>query len=69
MDDPNAGMALLLVLVAIYFLPTIVAMSRRHHQVGAIVVINLFLGWTLIGWVVALAWSVSSLRERIRVSG
>ena len=70
-DDAAAGVVgllLLLVLLvaglAFYFLPTLIAISRSHHQWGAITVINLFFGWTFIGWVVALAWSVSAARER-----
>ena len=47
--------------VAIYFLPTFVAMIRHkrkgHRHENAIVIVNLFLGWTFIGWVVALAWA------------
>ncbi|MDE1155512.1 MAG: superinfection immunity protein [Acidobacteriaceae bacterium] len=39
---------------AIHFLPTIVALLRdSQHKVG-IFLLNLFLGWTVIGWVVAL---------------
>ena len=45
-----------------YFLPCIIAFSRHHHQSGAVFAINLFLGWTLIGWVVALAMSMSAKR-------
>lgn len=41
----------------IYFLPSIAA--RGQHNVGAVVVVNLFLGWTLIGWVVALAMAMN----------
>lgn len=70
-DDPIAGVIgviiiLLFVVIglAFYFLPTIIAIFRTHHQWGAIAVINLFFGWTFIGWVVALAWSVSAGRER-----
>lgn len=54
------GPIILAILVALYFTPSIVAYLRNHHQIGPIVVINLFLGWTFIGWVVALAMSVSS---------
>lgn len=43
----------------IYLAPWIVAGARGHSSVGGIAVINLFLGWTLIGWVVALAWACS----------
>ncbi len=42
------------VALAIYFLPTIVA-SNRNRQSSTVFVINLFFGWTLIGWVIALA--------------
>src|ERR1700758_3404801 len=49
------GALMAVVLAAIYFLPTIVAAIRGMPQIGPIVIINLFLGWTLVGWVVALA--------------
>lgn len=39
----------------IYFLPTIVAQNPRDRP--SIFVINLFLGWTFLGWVLALAWA------------
>ncbi len=54
---------LLLFIVGLYFVPTIVALIRRHHQTGAVLVINLLLGWTLIGWAVALAMAVSAHRQ------
>jgi Superinfection immunity protein/Uncharacterised protein family UPF0547 len=60
----GGGVVLLLILLvvggAIYFLPTIIAMNRGHRQTGMVVIINLFLGWTLIGWVVALAIACSA---------
>lgn len=49
--------------LAIYFLPTIIAFWRGHHQRGAVLAINLFLGWTLLGWVVALAMAMSAHRQ------
>lgn len=45
-------------LIALYFLPSIIAGKRGHRNGAAIGIVNLFLGWTLIGWVVALAWAV-----------
>lgn len=57
------GFLLLLVLsAALYLIPTLVAVLRKHHQVGAIVAINILLGWTFLGWVVALALSLSAKR-------
>jgi hypothetical protein len=53
----GAAAALLFVIVGIgfYFLPTIVAVARKVTNQGSVLVINFFLGWTFIGWVVALA--------------
>ena len=42
-----------------YFLPTIIALARRQRNSLAIFLLNFFLGWTFIGWVVALVWSVT----------
>lgn len=50
---------LLLMGAVIYFLPSLIAFSREHHQRGAILLLNIFLGWTLIGWVVALVWAAT----------
>ena len=49
---------------AIYLLPTIIGVNRQHPSAGGIFVINLFFGWTLLGWVIALAWSVSEISAR-----
>jgi hypothetical protein len=57
-------MALLTVLLAIYLIPTIVAVARGHHNMGTIIVLDLFLGWTLVGWVVALAMACGHVLRR-----
>jgi TRAP-type C4-dicarboxylate transport system permease large subunit len=44
-----------LIVLALYFVPSIVAVARKVTHQGSVVVINLFLGWTFVGWVVALA--------------
>ncbi len=51
------GLLTILAIVAIYFLPTIVAFKRKYKNRMSVFIINLFLGWTLVGWVVALALS------------
>lgn len=53
---------LLLIVAVIYFLPWLFALARSRHNTGAIFALNLFLGWTLFGWVLALVWSLSSDR-------
>ncbi|MBF8805379.1 superinfection immunity protein [Pseudomonas asiatica] len=50
-------------LVALYFLPMIIAWSRGHHNKAPIFLLNLFLGWTGLGWLAALIWSVSSIKR------
>ncbi len=47
-------------LVSLYFLPTIVAFTRRHKNKMPIALVNLFVGWTVLGWFVALVWSFTS---------
>ncbi len=51
----------ILFLVAMYLIPTIVGAIRKVPNIGSVIVINLFLGWTLIGWVVALAMAARSV--------
>ena len=51
-----------MLVAAIYMLPTIVAGVRDHPQGNAIMILNLFLGWTFIVWVVALAWSATAIK-------
>ena len=44
-------------LAGLYFLPTIIGFQKRNA--GAIFVLNLLLGWTVIGWVIALVWALT----------
>lgn len=53
-------MELFYFIVAIYFIPSIVAIVRGHMSKGAIIALNLLLGWTFIGWIIALVWSLTS---------
>ena len=44
-----------------YVVPTLVAIRRRHPSGVAILVLNVFLGWTVLGWVGALVWACAAL--------
>ena len=59
------GSMLVFVLVSLvlYFLPTLFAFLRGHHSRGAILILNLFLGWTFLGWVAALIWAFTGVRR------
>lgn len=45
------------VMAFIYTLPALRALNIQHPNMGAIFVINMTLGWTGIGWIIALVWS------------
>ena len=54
--------------VAVYLISTLVAFARGHTNRLAILLLNLFLGWTLLGWVAALVWSAMSPNRVIVVT-
>jgi hypothetical protein len=41
----------------VYLIPSFVSNSRKHKSHMAIVLLNLFLGWTFLGWLGALIWA------------
>jgi uncharacterized membrane protein HdeD (DUF308 family) len=49
--------------IVAYFAPALVALCRDAPNRASIIVINVFAGWTLIGWVAALALAVRSKQE------
>jgi hypothetical protein len=51
------GFFWVVVVMTLYFLPAIVARLVHNRQTAAIFALNSLLGWTLIGWVVALVWA------------
>ncbi len=46
---------LVLVVLGLYWLPSILACRRRHPDLFTVVIVNALLGWTVLGWLVALA--------------
>jgi uncharacterized membrane protein YpjA len=48
--------------LVLYFLPTLVAVLREKHDKISIFLLNSFLGWSLIGWIVALVWACKNDR-------
>ena len=56
--------AILFIIVAIvYFVPTIIAFLRGHPSKWAIGALNLLLGWTVLGWIGSLIWSLTGTRH------
>ena len=50
-----------------YLLPTGISIGRKRTNTVAIFVLNLFLGWSIIGWVIALIWAVAADDKKIPV--
>jgi len=64
--EHEGGQAVLIAMLAIYFLPFIIASSRNHHNRTAIGVLNLLLGWSVIAWIVALIWACTAVRPDLQ---
>lgn len=62
--DAMEGLVLWGLLLGVYFLPTVVAFARGVSSAWSVAIINVFLGWTLIGWVVALAMAARSVPQQ-----
>jgi uncharacterized membrane protein YqaE (UPF0057 family) len=55
-------MVWMLIGLCLYFLPTVIGWNKKN--VGAIFVLNLLLGWTAIGWIVAMVWACTVEQEQ-----
>jgi cytoskeletal protein RodZ len=63
----DAAVGTLLVLV-LYVAPSMVAFARSHHNKWAIVAFNLLLGWTVLGWIGVLIWSLRRPRQQTQAT-
>ncbi len=50
-------------LIAVYLLPSIIAGWRKHQSGAAICALNILTGWTVIGWIAALVWSLTAVNK------
>jgi uncharacterized membrane protein len=57
MFGSTSTILMLMAVVLIYILPTIIAFGREHPRRQDIAVVNLLLGWTLIGWIAVFLWA------------
>ncbi|HEY2473254.1 MAG TPA: superinfection immunity protein [Candidatus Cybelea sp.] len=51
----------------IYFLPTILAVVAHKRNAATIAIVNILLGWSFIGWVVALVMAIVRETEPVQV--
>lgn len=50
--------------LVVYFLPAVIAMNYRVRRSGAITTATLLLGWTGIGWALALVWAIAEVESQ-----
>lgn len=53
-------MLILLTLIAAFWLPSVIAMARRHPSRWAVFWTNALFGITLVGWAVAFIWAFTT---------
>jgi hypothetical protein len=63
MFGSTVSILMLMAILLLYMLPTIIAFSREHPRRQDVIVANLLLGWTLIGWVVVFLWASLAATE------
>jgi hypothetical protein len=56
-DDAPSIIALVIVLIFIYTLPSLIALIRRHPNLKAVVFVNLIFGWSILAWGAVLIWA------------
>ncbi len=49
-----------LAIVLVYLVPSIIAQRYQHPKQPAILMLNVALGWTIVGWVIALIWALNA---------
>ena len=62
--DPIAVLVVIGLMLVMYLVPTLIATTRKHHNFPAIIAVNILLGWTILGWVAALVWSLTSVQAQ-----
>jgi len=55
-----AGIVIVTFSILVYFLPGLIASRRNHKNMIPVFLLNLFFGWTFLGWIIALIWSFSA---------
>jgi Superinfection immunity protein len=56
-------------MLGIYIAPLVIAVARDHHNLPWIGLLNLTAGWTVAGWIAALVWSMTAIRQPVAIMG
>jgi len=55
---------ILYIFIFFYFIPYFAAKRIRHKNITIIFIVDLFFGWTIIGWIICLAWAFSGAEKK-----
>jgi len=50
-------------MLGLYMAPLIISTVRDHHRLPWIGLLNFAAGWTVVGWIAALVWSVTAIPQ------
>jgi uncharacterized membrane protein YGL010W len=50
-------------MLGLYMAPLIISTVRDHHRLPWIGLLNFTAGWTVVGWIAVLVWSVTTIRQ------
>lgn len=53
----ESGTAYLVIIGVLYISPWLYALSRKHNNSSAIGALTILLGWTVLGWIIAIIWA------------
>ena len=59
----SLGLLLMIVVGLLHFIPAVIAFVRDHQSKWAILAVNLLFGWSGIGWIIALIWSLTGVKK------
>ena len=61
--DPRWIVLAVVIIPPLYFLPAVLAASKSHPRGLELFLVNLLLGWTLVGWLACLVWAAAAPGE------
>jgi hypothetical protein len=67
--DVLVGLLFWGLVLVLYWLPTAVAAFTKHRNIAGVALVNCFLGWTGIGWVLALVWALWNDKPSVPPAG
>ncbi|WP_250518575.1 superinfection immunity protein [Caballeronia sp. ATUFL_M1_KS5A] len=53
-----------MLMLFLFVMPMIIAMCRKHRNTAPIILVNVLLGWIVLGWLVALIWAFTDNVKR-----